>query len=169
MALQEFLIQNAGGNCFVSVNGVPVAGASLWSQPYNGGPAQQWIPAEYPGNDPSKTGGVVCALYSGGTGGTPNLVITASSCGAGVKLQPFQSGNLNQLWAYQGTGKQSTFLNLGSGCMLDMQSGQCNGGRIQTYASNGTSAQNWKTIPVAEAAARAASFSNAGELEGAGA
>ena len=160
--------ERAGGNCFVSVNGVPVAGASLWSQPYNGGPAQQWIPAQYPGNNPGNTGGVVCALYSGASG-TPTLVITASSCGAGVTLQPFQSGNLNQLWAYRGTGKQSTFLNLGSGCMLDMQGQQCNGGRIQTYTSNGSSAQSWKTLPIAEAAAMSVSISNAGGMEGAGA
>jgi len=168
MALQEFLIQNYGGNCFVSVNGVPVAGSTLISQEYNGGPAQQWIPAQYPGNDPGNTGGVVCALYSGASG-TPKLVITASNCGAGVTLQPFQAGNLNQLWAYQGAGKQGMFRNLANGCMLDLYNQQCNGGQIQTYSPNGSSAQIWKTLPIAEAAAMSASFSNAGELEGAGA
>src|SRR5215213_2302633 len=102
MGPQEFFIQNAGGNCYVSVNGVPAPGATLWSQPYNGGPAQQWIPAEYPGTDPSDTAGVVCALYCAGTGSQFYLAITASTCGTRVTLEPFENYNLYQLWAYQG-------------------------------------------------------------------
>ena len=164
MALQEFLIKNAGGNCYVTVNGVPAAGASLWSQPYNGGPAQQWIPVQYPGNDPGDTGGVVCALFSAGTSGTPNLVITASNCGEAVTLQPFQPGNLYQLWAYWGIGATTTtFLNLASACMLDLQNRLCSGGRIQTYSPNGTSAQSWTIISADEAA----EISDASALPGA--
>lgn len=162
MAQQEFLIQNAGGNCFISVNGVPAAGATLWSQPFNGGPAQQFIPAQYPGSDPGNTGGVVCALYSAGTGSSFNLVLTASGCQRPLTLQPFQEGNLFQLWAYKGAGKSSTFLNLGSNCMLDMNGGQCNGGTIQTWPVNGSSAQSWTTVPVSEASARGLQAADSG-------
>lgn len=164
------IIQNTGGNCVVTVNGTPEVGATLWSQPYSGASAQQWITAQYPGDDPSNTGGVVCVIYYGGSTASPSLVVTApSQAGQPVTLQKFQMGNLNQLWAYDGAGTTSTFLNLGNAYMLDLYHGQCNGGQIQTYQPNNTQAQSWKTTSVAEAAARTVSVSEAGALESAGA
>jgi hypothetical protein len=163
MALQAFYIQSTGGGCFVSA-AVPQASAPLYSQGISSNVAQQWIPAQYPGTDPTNVDGVVCVLYSAESvtstsPNTPTLVISASSCGAACTLEPFQQGNLYQLWAYKGTGQATTCLNLGNGCMLDLANGDCSGGAIQTYQANNTSSQSWTMLTPVQAAASAAQVS----------
>src|SRR5690242_18629717 len=113
MANPVYLIQSASGNCFISVNGIPAPGVQLWSQPYNGGPAQQFTPAQYPGTDLANQGGVAFVIYHAPSG----LVIQAGACGQPVTLAKFQQYNLNQLWSHPGVdSKKAGFVNLATGC-----------------------------------------------------
>lgn len=125
----RFFLQNSTRNSFATVNGFPTPGATIVSQPYNGGPAQQWIPAQYPGKDLNDTTGVVCVLY---TANDPSLVMTAGQCKSANTLQKFQPYNHYQLWAYT-PGGSSRFLNLATGCSLDLDGGTISGGKLQTW------------------------------------
>jgi hypothetical protein len=143
MATQNYFLQNplnGGGNAYATVKGFPAVGAQIYSQPYNGGPAQQWIPAQYPGNDPTNQGGVVCVLY---TADEPGLVMTAGPCQQPTTLQKFQQGNRYQLWAYPGTNGQGTWVNCGTGCVLDLSGGNVNGGLVQTWSNVNNNNQQW--------------------------
>jgi hypothetical protein len=139
---QTYVLQNpAGGNAYVTVRGRPEAGATLYSQPYNTGSPQQWIPAQYPGNDQNNQGGVVCVLYTASASG---LVMTAGPCRQPNTLQAFQLGNLYQLWAYKGTaGGQGRWLNCGTGCVLDLAGGDPTG-VVGTWEALNNGPQTWK-------------------------
>jgi hypothetical protein len=141
MATQTYFLQNPtnnGGNTYATVMGFPAVGSQIYSQPYNGGPAQQWIPAQYPGNNLTVPGGTVCTLY---TAGEPGLVLTAGQCQQPTTLQNFLLGNRYQLWAYPSTG-QGTLVNCGTGCVLD-SAGGASGAITQTWAYLANVNQTW--------------------------
>lgn len=143
MAIQSYFLQNplnGGGNAYATVQGLPAVGSQIFSQPYNGGPAQQWIPAQYPGNDLNNQGGVVCVLY---TADAPGLVMTAGPCQQPTTLQIYQPGNRSQLWAYPGNGPQGTWVNCATGCFLDLSNGNAGGGLVQTWPNANNNNQQW--------------------------
>jgi hypothetical protein len=149
MAKTFFLQNTPYGNAFATVSGVPTPGAEVICQPYNGGLAQQWIPAQYPGTDPGNTGGVVCALYTADGDG---LVLTGDSCQARVTLQRFQELNLHQLWAYQSTGGPwGVWLNLATGCALD----SAGASTVQTFENKENRQQLWTVVAYDQARAAA--------------
>lgn len=161
----RFFLQNTpNGNGFATVSGFPQAGAKVNSQPYNGGDAQQWIPAQYPGSNLDDTGGVVCVLHNAGS---PDLVLTAGSCQSSTTLQKFQPYNLYQLWSYPGTGRgPGRWVNLATGCSIDLSGGDISGGKVQTWTTQSNNDnQVWGLLADSQARAFAASVS--GELAGA--
>jgi hypothetical protein len=140
---RTFFLQNAPlGDAFATVDEFPRPGARVISQPYNGGPAQQWIPAQYPGTDLNDTGGVVCALH---TVGAKGLVLTAGPCDAYASLQPFEAFNLYQLWSYQGThGSPGVWVNLATGCVMDSEGAKT----VLTWANEANDNQLWTVIAI---------------------
>lgn len=158
----RFFLQNSpNGNAFVTVAGFPQPGAKVNSQPYNGGVAQQWIPAQYPGINLNNTGGVVCVMHNADS---PDLVLTAGSCQSSITLQKFQPYNLNQLWSYPGTGSApGRWVNLATGCSIDLRGGDVTGGKVQTWTTQSNNDnQVWGLL--ADRDARAAVARASGEL-----
>lgn len=146
-------LQNTGnGNSFATVNGMPQPGAGVFCEPLSLAPVQQWIAAEYPGSDPSNDGNVVFALYLAETVQSAKLVLTAGFCQDLVTLQPFQQGNLLQLWSYYQPGAQGWLVNLATGCVLDDR------GFVHTGQLGPTPGQYWSLVtePNARQAADAA-------------